>query len=49
MRTKIIAVLIIAGTSAAFFAVMHSDNRADAASGNCYSDAQGPSTPMICN
>ena len=33
------------GLSAALFVVLRKDNRADAASGNCYSAAQGPSTP----
>lgn len=49
MRNKIIAVLMIAGVSAGLFMAMHSDNRADAAAGNCYTDAQGPSTPTICD
>jgi hypothetical protein len=49
MRNKIIAFLMIAGASAALFTVMRSDNRADAAAGNCYTEAQGPSTPTICN
>lgn len=49
MRTKIVAVLMIAGASAALFVAMRNDNRADAAAGNCYSDSQGPSTPTICN
>ena len=49
MRNKIIAFLVVAGASAGLFVAMHQDNRADAAAGNCYSDAKGPSTPTICN
>ena len=48
MRTKSIAVVIIVAASAALFVAMRHDNRADAAAGNCYSDAAGPSTPTIC-
>jgi hypothetical protein len=49
MRNKIMAFVLIAGVSAALFVAMREDNRADAAAGNCYSDAKGPSTPTICN
>jgi hypothetical protein len=49
MRFKAIAFLLIVGLSAALFVVLRKDNRADAASGNCYSAAQGPSTPTVCN
>jgi hypothetical protein len=48
MRKKATAFVIIVAASAAVFLVMHRDNRADAASGDCYSAAQGPSTPTIC-
>jgi hypothetical protein len=48
MRTKVIAVLVIVAASGALFAVMRSQNRADAAAGDCYAAAQGPSTPTIC-
>lgn len=48
MRTKIIAALVIVAASGAVFAIMHSESRADAAAGDCYSAAQGPSTPTIC-
>jgi hypothetical protein len=48
MRTKIIAALVIVAASGALFAVMRGENRADAAAGDCYSAAQGPSTPTIC-
>lgn len=49
MRIKIIAVLVIVVASAAFFVAARNDSRANAASGNCYSDAQGPTTPTICD
>jgi hypothetical protein len=48
MRTKIIAFLVIVAASAGLFAVMRGENRADAAAGDCYSAAQGPSTPTVC-
>lgn len=48
MRTKVIAFLVVAAVSAGLFLVMHDQNRADAAAGDCYSEAQGPSTPTIC-
>jgi hypothetical protein len=43
MRIKALAV------GAAAFVELRRENRADAATGNCYSDAQGPSAPTICN
>lgn len=49
MRVKAIAVLIIAAASAAVFIAERQESRADAAGGNCYSDASGPSTPTICS
>jgi hypothetical protein len=49
MRTKAIAFLMIAAVSAALFVAIRSDNRADAAAGDCYSDATGPATPTICD
>lgn len=48
MRNKAMAFILVAAASAALFLVMHRDNRADAASGDCYSQSQGPSTPTIC-
>jgi len=48
MRVKSIAVVIIVAASAALFLAMHQENRADAAAGNCYASAQGPSSPTIC-
>ncbi len=49
MRLKAIAVLVIVAASAGLFAAMHRESRADAAGGNCYMAAQGPSTPTICD
>lgn len=49
MRNKLIAFVVIAAASAALFVAVRADNRADAAAGDCYTAAQGPSTPTICN
>jgi hypothetical protein len=49
MRIKALAVVVVLAVSAAAFVEMRRENRADAATGNCYSDAQGPSAPTICN
>ncbi|MBW0006237.1 MAG: hypothetical protein JO335_00845 [Sphingomonas sp.] len=48
MRRKSVAVAVIAGLSVILFMAMRSENRADAAAGNCYASAQGPSAPTIC-
>lgn len=48
MRFKALAFVVIVGLSAALFVAMRKDNRADAAAGNCYAAAQGPSAPTIC-
>jgi len=49
MRIKALAVVVVLVASAVAFLEMRKDNRADAAAGNCYSDAQGPSAPTLCN
>ena len=49
MRIKALAVVVVLAVSTAVFVEMRRDNRADAAASNCYSDAQGPSTPTVCN
>lgn len=49
MNRKAIAFIVIAGLSVALVAALRMGNRADAAAGDCYSDARGPSTPTICN
>jgi hypothetical protein len=48
MQLKAIAFVIIVGLSVVLFVALRNDNRADAAAGNCYSAAQGPSAPTIC-
>jgi hypothetical protein len=49
MRVKAIAVLVVIAASAALFVAERQESRANAAAGNCYSDASGPSTPTICS
>jgi len=49
MRVKAIAILLTVAASAVAFVAMHQESRADAAGGNCYSAAKGPSTPTICS
>jgi hypothetical protein len=49
MNRKATAVVVIVGLSVLLFLGLRSNNRADAAAGDCYSDGQGPSTPTICN
>ena len=48
MQLKAIAFVMIVGISILLFVAIRKDNRADAAGGNCYSAAQGPSAPTIC-
>lgn len=48
MRVKAAAFVLVIGLSVALFMALHRDNRADAAAGDCYAAAQGPSTPTIC-
>lgn len=48
MRVKALAFVIVLAASAALFVAMRGSNRADAAAGNCYASAQGPSSPTIC-
>ena len=45
MRKKTFAIAVVAGLSIILFVAMRSENRADAAAGNCYASAQGPSAP----
>jgi hypothetical protein len=49
MNRKAIAIVVIVGLTVALAAALRTANRADAASGDCYSEDQGPSTPTICN
>ena len=48
MRVKAFAFVIVLAASAGLFIAMRGSNRADAAAGNCYASAQGPSSPTIC-
>ena len=48
MPFKAIAFVLIVGVSIVAFVAIRKDNRADAAAGNCYASAQGPSSPTIC-
>jgi hypothetical protein len=49
MRVKAITFVVIGAVAAALFVAVRSVNRADAAGGNCYSEAAGPTTPQICD
>jgi len=48
MPFKAIAFIVIVGLSVLLFMGLHRENRADAAGGNCYASAQGPSAPTLC-
>ena len=48
MQFKAIAILVIMGLSILLFVGMRKESRADAAAGNCYAAAQGPSSPTVC-
>jgi hypothetical protein len=48
MQFRAIAVLVILGLSILLFVGMRKESRADAAAGNCYAAAQGPSSPTVC-
>lgn len=48
MQIKALAVLVIIGLSIVLFVGIRKESRADAASGNCYAAAQGPSSPTVC-
>jgi hypothetical protein len=49
MRIKALAMIVVLLVSAVLFVQLRKDNRADAAAGNCYADAKGPSAPTICS
>ena len=48
MPLKAIALAVILGVTLALFMAVRKDNRAEAAAGNCYASAQGPTSPTIC-
>ena len=47
MRPKAIAGMVIGALSAAAFVAMRSENRAGAASADCYAADSGPAKPTI--
>lgn len=49
MNRKTVAVVLVLAAAVAAGVAFRSANRADAAAGNCYSDAAGPSEPTVCN
>jgi len=48
MPLKAIALALILGVTVLLFMAVQKDNRAEAAAGNCYASAQGPTSPTIC-
>lgn len=48
MQFKAIAFVLVLALSVLLCVMLRNDSRADAAAGNCYSSAQGPSAPTIC-
>lgn len=48
MPLKAIALAVILGLTLLLFIAVRKDSRAEAAAGNCYASAQGPSSPTIC-
>jgi hypothetical protein len=48
MKLKALAFVVVLGLAVALVVGLRSANRADAAAGDCYAAAQGPSTPTIC-
>jgi hypothetical protein len=49
MNRKVILVALVAAVVISAGLAMRSTSRADAAAGNCYADAAGPSEPTVCN
>lgn len=49
MKTKFAAAALVIALALAAGYAFRSDNRADAAAGNCYADTKGPAEPTICN
>lgn len=48
MNRKAVLTLMVAAIAVAGFAMFRASNRADAAPGDCYADAKGPSEPTLC-
>ncbi len=49
MNRKIAVSTLVIAVALGLAAWLRTDNRADAAGGNCYSESQGPNEPTICN
>ncbi|MES2136179.1 MAG: hypothetical protein V4502_03850 [Pseudomonadota bacterium] len=49
MGKKAIAFVVVAAVAGALVVAVRSANRADAAEGDCYSEAAGPATPTVCD
>lgn len=49
MRMKLAAIVVVIGIALALAATLRTSSRADAAPGDCYSDAKGPAEPTICS
>jgi hypothetical protein len=49
MNKKILVSLLIIAVAIGLAVSLRTANRADAAAGNCYAEAQGPSEPTVCS
>jgi hypothetical protein len=49
MKINVTAIALVICVALALAVAMRTTNRADAAAGNCYSDAKGPSEPTVCS
>jgi hypothetical protein len=49
MNRKILVSAVVIAAAVGLAAWLRTDNRADAAAGNCYADTKGPSEPTLCN
>ena len=49
MNKKVTAAVLILGLALVLAGALRTTSRADAAPGDCYSDAKGPSEPTICS
>ena len=49
MSKRVLAFVVVIGLGVAAAAAYRTTSRADAAPGDCYSDAKGPSEPTVCN
>jgi hypothetical protein len=49
MKTKVTAIVLVLAAALVLATALRTTNRADAAAGNCYSDAKGPSEPTVCS